>query len=218
MFKLVTKNISKTFSNNTLFKNLDFELTQGDFLLIHGPNGSGKSTLLKTLIGIITKDTGSQNIESEDLKSSLGYISTNHNSFFNRLTVHENLLFFLRMRGYETKECIEMIRLTLNEFKINSEILNKKYMHLSSGERKKVSVLRCFSHNPTLLILDEPMSGLDYENKKILLKKISNMMLNKNKIFIVVSHNINLYKNLFTHKLEMKLNSSKLHINKVKLT
>ena len=100
--------------------------------------------MLKTLIGIVAKDTGTQNIENEDLKSSLGYISTNHNSFFNRLNVYENLLFFLKMRGYESKQCNEMIRLALNEFKIDSEILNKKYMHLSSGERKKVSVIVVF--------------------------------------------------------------------------
>ena len=217
MFKLITKNISKTFSKKILFKSLDFELTQGDFLLIHGPNGSGKSTLLKTLIGIVAKDTGTQNIENEDLKSSLGYISTNHNSFFNRLNVYENLLFFLKMRGYESKQCNEMIRLALNEFKIDSEILNKKYMHLSSGERKKVSVIRCFSHNPDLFILDEPMSGLDHENKKILLKKISEMVLNKNKIFIVVSHNINLYQHLFTHELEMNVNSENYLIKKAKI-
>ena len=217
MFKLITKNISKTFSKKILFKSLDFELTQGDFLLIHGPNGSGKSTLLKTLIGIVAKDTGTQNIENEDLKSSLGYISTNHNSFFNRLNVYENLLFFLKMRGYESKQCNEMIRLALNEFKIDSEILNKKFMHLSSGERKKVSVIRCFSHNPDLFILDEPMSGLDHENKKILLKKISEMVLNKNKIFIVVSHNINLYQHLFTHELEMNVNSENYLIKKAKI-
>ena len=110
-----------------------------------------------------------------------------------------------------------MIRLALNEFKIDSEILNKKYMHLSSGERKKVSVIRCFSHNPDLFILDEPMSGLDHENKKILLKKISEMVLNKNKIFIVVSHNINLYQHLFTHELEMNVNSENYLIKKVKI-
>ena len=67
-----------------------------------------------------------------------------------------------------------------------------------------------------MFILDEPMSGLDHENKNII-KKISEMVLNKNKIFIVVSHNINLYQHLFTHELEMNVNSENYLIKKAKI-
>ena len=76
------KNISKSFSTIKLFSNLNINLKKGSFLVVHGRNGVGKSTLLKTLIGIISSDTGTQDYLSDRFKNlSIGYVSGNTNSF-----------------------------------------------------------------------------------------------------------------------------------------
>ena len=149
--KLINKNDPcKTYPNHLakkLFSDLDIYLTNGNFLVVHGKNGVGKSTLLKTLIGVITSNTGSQDYLSERFKNlCIGYVSSNVNSFFNRLSVMENLIFFLMMRGFNKDQSTKKIRDVSIELQIDASILDQKYMFLSSGERKKVSIIRCFAH------------------------------------------------------------------------
>jgi ABC-type multidrug transport system ATPase subunit len=198
------KNISKSFGSKKLFSNLNIQLEKGSFLLVHGSNGAGKSTLLKTLIGVISSDTGTQDYLSNlprDL--SLGYVSTNTNSFFNRLSVLDNLTFFLQMRGLNKEQSIKKIKDIFKELQIHTSMLDQKYMFLSSGERKKVLLIRCFAHQPYLIVMDEPMSGLDKQFKIFFLKYLSKICKDKNNILIIVSHNIDLYDGLYTHELEM---------------
>jgi len=203
------KNISKSFGSKKLFSNLNIQLEKGSFLLVHGSNGAGKSTLLKTLIGVISSDTGTQDYLSNlprDL--SLGYVSTNTNSFFNRLSVLDNLTFFLQMRGFDKEQSIKKIKDIFKELQIHTSLLDQKYMFLSSGERKKILLIRCFAHEPYLIVMDEPMSGLDKQFKKLFLKYLSKICKNKNNILIIVSHNIDLYDGLYTHELEMDNHSN----------
>lgn len=199
------KNISKSFGSKKLFRNLNIFLNNGDFLLIHGKNGIGKSTLLKTLIGTISSDTGAQEYLSRKFTDlSIGYSSANTNSFFNRLSVKENLNFFLQMRGLSKEKSIKKIENICNELQININILDQKYMFLSSGERKKVSIIRCFVHKPYFILMDEPLSGLDQCFKKHFLRYLSNIHDTKKYILVIVSHNIDEYKNLYTHELKLE--------------
>jgi ABC-type multidrug transport system ATPase subunit len=198
------KNISKSFGKQRLFSNLNICLEKGSFLIVHGSNGAGKSTLLKTLIRVISSDTGTQDYLSNLSRDlSLGYVSTNTNSFFNRLSVLDNLTFFLQMRGFNKEQSIKKIKDIFKELQIHTGMLDQKYMFLSSGERKKVLLIRCFAHQPYLIVMDEPMSSLDKQFKELFLRYLSNICKNKNHILIIVSHNIDLYKDLYTHELDM---------------
>jgi len=198
------KNISKSFGSKKLFSDLDINLKKGNFLIIHGRNGVGKSTLLKTLIGVISSDSGTQDYLSNQSRNlSLGYVSTNASSFFNRLSVMENLTFFLQMRGFDKEQSIKKIRDTFKQLQIDSSMMDQKYMFLSSGERKKVSLIRCFAHEPYVIVMDEPLSGLDKQFKKLFLIYLSNICKKNNNILILVSHNVDFYEGLYTHELEM---------------
>jgi ABC-type multidrug transport system ATPase subunit len=198
------KNISKSFSTKKLFSNLNIYLEKGSFLIVHGRNGIGKSTLLKTLIGVISSDTGTQNYLSNRFETlTLGYASANINSFFNRLSVIENLTFFLQMRGFSKAQSIKKIKDIFLELQIDVSMLHQKYMYLSSGERKKILLIRCLVHEPYLMVMDEPMSGLDKHFKELFLRYLSKICKDKNNILIIVSHNIDLYDGLYTHELEM---------------
>ena len=157
---ILDENFSKSFKDIKLFKDINLCIKKGDVLLIHGDNGVGKSTLLKIIVGIIDNDNKYNQYEPKDCKYEIGYSSSNNNSFFNRLTAKENLVFFMMLRGLSRKVAIKNIEKLVNKFEINKNILNKKYMLLSSGQ-KQISILRCLGHSPQLAILDEPFDNID---------------------------------------------------------
>ena len=199
--KLEAKNISKSFNGNFLFKDLSIDLTIGDFMLINGDNGVGKSTLIKVLLGLIKSDSGLQNyLLNNSFKSSSGYISSNLNSFFNRLTVEQNLNFFLNMRGFKSAVVLHEI---MDELSINKNLLKKDYMYLSSGERKKVSILRALSHKPSILFMDEPFNYLDARFKSNLLDYISNRIRSNKLLIVAASHEIDLFEGIYNHNLRL---------------
>ena len=198
--KLEAENLSKSFNGNCLFKDLSINLTIGDFMLINGDNGVGKSTLLKVLLGLIKSDTGLQNyLLNNNFKRSSGYISSNLNSFFNRLTVEQNLNFFLNMRGISE----DVLHEVMNELSINKNILKKDYMYLSSGERKKILILRALSHKPSILFMDEPFNYLDAKFKSNLLDYISNRIRSNKLLIVAASHEIDLFEGIYNHNLEL---------------
>ena len=127
----------------------------------------------------------------------------------------ENLIFFLQMRGFDKDKSINKINDIANKMHIEKSLLDQKYMFLSSGERKKISLIRCFAHEPDLIIMDEPMSGLDGHFKELFLKYLLQICKKKDRILIIVSHNVDLYKDLYTHMLEMG-NHSDLQIKIMK--
>ena len=104
-------------------------------MLINGDNGVGKSTLIKVLLGLIKSDSGLQiYLLNNSFKSSSGYISSNLNSFFNRLTVEQNLNFFLNMRGFKSAVVLHEI---MDELSINKNLLKKDYMFYHQAREKK---------------------------------------------------------------------------------
>ena len=212
--KIVASNISKTFQGKCLFNDLSLSLSSGDFMMINGDNGVGKSTLIKVLIGLIKSDSGSQSyLHSDNFMHSLGYISSNLNSFYNRLTVEQNLNFFIKMRGLSNDLYLHQI---MDEFSLNKDILKKKYMHLSSGERKKVSILRAFVHKPSIIFMDEPLNYLDKKFKYNFIDFISKKLRNDNLILITASHEINSFEGMYNFKIELKGSGKHLSIqNKI---
>ena len=214
MKELFAEKISKSFSGKILFKDLTIKLNYGNLLLIHGPNGVGKSTLLKVILGVISADSGRQEyLKDNNFRNIVGYASSNPNSFFNRLSVMDNLLFFLTIRGFSKNDSINMISQFLEKLNIDPESLKKEYMYLSLGDRKKISLLRSLVHDPKIILFDEPMSSLDAKSQKSFKKYIAELSSLRNKIVIIVTHNINSYEDIYTHSLEMQENES-LEIHK----
>ena len=184
-------NLSKKFDENILFSDINLNLNPGDFLLLKGDNGVGKTSLLKVLIGLLSSDSGKQEYLSDKrFKSNIGYFSSNFNSFFNRLSVLQNITFFLEMRGYKKEKINESISFLFKELGVEKKLLNKKYMHLSSGEKKIVSLIRCFAHNPKFIFMDEPLISLDYKIRQNLINFLRNKVMTKEVILIIISHDI----------------------------
>ncbi len=210
---LIVEDLSKSFEDKRVLKKINFDLNESEILFLLGKNGVGKSTLIKIIAGIILKDSGKIQLINKNLRDNIGYISSNDRSFFFRLTAFENLKYFSMMRNISAVEAEHEINRLANALALNESRLHKKVMELSSGEKKKVAIIRAFIHNPELLLLDEPTESLDASSReyfyKLLEEKISS---NKIKACIFTTHQIQECLNLGSKCLILGESSSKMII------
>ena len=154
---------SKEFSKN-IFEDLNFEINQGDFIKILGPNGSGKSTFLKLIKKLILPDKGRISYNEKIKNSDIALVTQNQRSFFLNLTVKQNLLFFCSLNSKKSLNLETKIKDKLRIFDLSEKFDTDMYA-LSSGELKKVSIIRALLKAPKLLLLDEVTSNLEEKNR-----------------------------------------------------
>jgi ABC-2 type transport system ATP-binding protein len=156
------KNISKSYGNQKALDNISFSVNKGEIVGFLGPNGAGKSTLMKILTTYINADEGSALVNGHDVNNqqkavqlSIGYLPE-HNPLYLDLYVREYLAFNADVYKVEKSRIEEVIQLT----GLSSES-HKKIGQLSKGYRQRVGLANALLHNPDVLILDEPTTGLD---------------------------------------------------------
>ena len=195
------KNISKYFyddSWSSLFTGkrnkkialeaLSFDINQNDCIGILGKNGSGKSTLLRLIGNILTPDEGTITINNKEIDTS--YISGNERSFFWRLTVFENLEFFSKIYGRSDKKIKKDVENILNKLGL-SQFINTKFMSLSSGFKKRVSIARALIKDPDIFLFDEITASLDKTSKNRIIATINGLRTRgKNKVIMWATHDI----------------------------
>jgi ABC-2 type transport system ATP-binding protein len=156
------KNISKIYGDQKALDNISFSVKNGEIVGFLGPNGAGKSTLMKILTTYITADEGGASVNGLDVISSkkevqriVGYLPE-HNPLYLDLYVREYLAFNADVYKIDKSRIQEVIELT----GLTPES-NKKIGQLSKGYRQRVGLATALLHNPDVLILDEPTTGLD---------------------------------------------------------
>jgi ABC-2 type transport system ATP-binding protein len=156
------KNISKSYGTQKALDNISFSVNKGEIVGFLGPNGAGKSTLMKILTTYINADEGSALVNGHDVNNqqkavqlSIGYLPE-HNPLYLDLYVREYLTFNADVYKVEKSRIEEVIQLT----GLSSES-HKKIGQLSKGYRQRVGLANALLHNPDVLILDEPTTGLD---------------------------------------------------------
>tara|TARA_B100000941_G_scaffold112081_1_gene78682 strand:- start:752 stop:1327 length:576 start_codon:yes stop_codon:yes gene_type:complete len=175
MVSVIAENISYKVNENKLFHNLSFSLNNGESLHIKGPNGSGKSTLIRIILGITNPTKGLITINSTRDICYLGH----KNALKNYLSLDDNIL----LMDFDNHPCLKKY----------IEILDlKRYLdvnvaNLSYGQQKKLGLLRLFLNSSDLIILDEPLVGLDKETQIILTDFLTDQ-LKENKTLIFTSH------------------------------
>lgn len=193
MEKLIEcKSITKTFGNIKALNELDFNLYDGDIYGLVGANGAGKSTLLKILAGHIKESSGEVIILSENgdnhnkVREEIGFLVENP-GFYSYMTGKKNLKYQCDLKGINYDSEIEDLA---KEFKIDNA-LNKKVKGYSTGMRQRLGLVASMINRPKILILDEPINGLDptgiIELRNFILK------INKewNTTIIISSHILN---------------------------
>jgi ABC-2 type transport system ATP-binding protein len=160
--QLHLENVSKSYGDQVILKNLTLRLKKGEIIGFLGPNGAGKTTLMKILTGYLTQWEGSVRFETHDLKKDpqsvqrqLGYLPEN-NPLYGDMYVKEYLLFVGGLYGLKAMPIEEIAA------KVGLEQhLDKKITTLSKGYKQRVGLAAALLHDPQLLILDEPTTGLD---------------------------------------------------------
>ncbi|MBI4124817.1 MAG: ABC transporter ATP-binding protein [Deltaproteobacteria bacterium] len=194
------KNLTKTFHRKcrqiAALKQIDFQVSRGETVVLMGPNGAGKTTLLKILATLILPNNGSANVfglncakEERQVKKKIGFLSSDDRNCFWRLTGRQNLDFFAGLFGLSGKER----RRKIGEFQelFDLSFLDQRVGEYSTGMKKRLSLARCLMHNPDLLLLDEPTKGLDSKTSDRLNHYLKEELSKKNgKTMMVVTHHL----------------------------
>ena len=171
--------IEKKFGNTLLFRNISFNLVEGDSFYITGPNGSGKSTLLQILAGIQKPSSGniiylSNNtvVERDDYKSFYGFTGPQVNPY-DMLTAIENLRFTSSKKADE-----QIMNRYLEKFGLYKH-RSKPVKYYSSGMKQRLRLIHSLINDPEILMLDEPCSNLDTNGRDILYRILEEIKINK---------------------------------------
>ncbi|MBT1279724.1 ABC transporter ATP-binding protein [Thermoanaerobacter sp. CM-CNRG TB177] len=189
------KNLCKGFAKNVIiFENLSIEMPKNKIIGLIGPNGSGKTTFIKLLSGMILPDSGEilvdgLNVQKEFLavKRIIGIMpDTNRNLYWN-LSGYKNIEYFAILKGlYNKRERNKIIEELISELNMESFVY-KKVESYSKGMKQRLMFLIALLGSPKLLLLDEPLNGLDFENS-LLIKDIILKFVKKGLSVIISSH------------------------------
>ena len=159
---ITVNNISKHFGSQKALNEVSFEISRGEIVGFLGPNGAGKSTLMKILTGYLQADGGSAEVsgfslekQTAEIQKRIGYLPE-HNPLYTEMFVREYLRFNASVYKIDKERVEEVIKLT----GLTPEA-NKKIEQLSKGYRQRVGLAAALLHDPEVLILDEPTTGLD---------------------------------------------------------
>ncbi|HQU60170.1 MAG TPA: ATP-binding cassette domain-containing protein [Saprospiraceae bacterium] len=163
-------NIVKTYDKNIAVDGVSFEVPRGSIFGLLGPNGAGKTSLIRIITTITRADSGTVYLDGEKLGGShpeqIGYMPEER-GLYRKMKVGEHLTYLARLKGLSAPLAREKIDYWLGKFEI-SDWWNKKVEELSKGMQQKIQFIATVVHQPKLLILDEPFSGLDPVNTNLL--------------------------------------------------
>ena len=174
---LELKNVSKSFVGKKAVDNISFSLKEPGVYGLLGTNGAGKTTTIRMLLGIIKKDSGEITWKGKpvDRKSvNFGYLPEER-GLYPKTKIFDQLMYFAELKGMQKEESIESINKWAKELKVE-EYLQMPVEKLSKGNQQKIQFMIAIIHNPELVVLDEPFSGLDPVNTEILKNIIINLI------------------------------------------
>lgn len=186
---LTISNLGKNYHDErTEIKAVDdisFEVNKGEFISIVGPSGCGKSTILSILSGLEKKSSGNI-IFDKDV--TISYMLQN-DSLFSWRTILDNCLIGLEITNTLNEESKSKVISLLKTYGL-SEFINKYPNSLSGGMRQRVALIRTLATNPDILLLDEPLSALDYQSRLAISDDIYKIIKKEGKTAIMVTHDI----------------------------
>lgn len=198
--------------NETIINQASFSIESGSFTFITGASGSGKSTLLKSLYGALKPKQGSlivggaqiNNISTKKLnflRKHIGIVFQDY-KLVKEWTIEKNVMLPLIIGGYEKSVSEQQVHKLLNHVKLNHQ--SGKYpLELSGGEQQRVAMARALSHNPILILADEPTGNLDEYSSELIWNLLEGANTQLKTTIIVVTHHI---------PETMKINYKHLHI------
>ena len=204
MLDVQLKDITFTYKEgDSVFQNFNLELEKGAFHFIVGANGSGKSTLLNLILGGLQPNKGEvlhqgQHRNHRQLTSLIGYIPQDQ-SLDPEMSISDILDFIGSCHGLKKKEVPERKAIVLEALDI-TDLQSKRIKFLSGGQRQKVNIAIGLIHDPEIILLDEPFTGLDYYTSIRILTALQNM----DKTIICVTHDLDIAEKYATDVIILK--------------
>lgn len=185
---LKLENVSKKFVGKQAVDNISFEVDKPSVFGLLGTNGAGKTTTIRMLLGIIKKDTGeiTWNGKKVERKSvNFGYLPEER-GVYPKTKIYDQLMYFAKLKGMSQKKADEAIKKWAKVLKVE-EYIPMPAEKLSKGNQQKIQFMTAIIHDPELIVLDEPFSGLDPVNSEIL-KNVIIDLVKDGKYIIMSSH------------------------------
>jgi len=192
--------LSKRYTNTIALDNVGFTIPQGSVFGFLGPNGAGKTTLIRIIAGIILPDSGQVSMNGQALNKlsvkRIGYLPEER-GLYKKMAVGEQAVYLAVLKGLSAKEAEKKLKLWFKKLNI-SDWWDKKVETLSKGMQQKIQFIISAIHQPDILILDEPFTGLDPINREVLGNEI--LELNKLGMTIILStHDMNSVEQFCNH-------------------
>ena len=185
---LILENVSKTFVEKKAVEGISFSLNKPGVFGLLGTNGAGKTTTIRMLLGIIKKDSGeiTWNGKKVDRKSvNFGYLPEER-GVYPKVKIYDQLMYFAELKGMKKQEADIAIKDWAKKLKVE-EYMQMPAEKLSKGNQQKIQFMTAVIHNPELVVLDEPFSGLDPVNTE-LLKNIIIDLVKEGRYVIMSAH------------------------------
>ena len=193
---LVIRSISKTYDNRKVVNEVSLELQKGEAVGLLGPNGAGKTTCFYMIAGLTNSDEGDIMLDHSKInhlpmhiraRNGIGYLPQ-ESSIFRGLTVEQNILSVLEIQKFTKNQKFQILEELMSEFDIG-KIRNSYGATLSGGERRRTEIARALATNPSYILLDEPLAGIDpiaIDDVKNLIHKLKS----KNIGVLITDHNV----------------------------
>tara|TARA_B100001248_G_C27356392_1_gene444053 strand:- start:167 stop:1003 length:837 start_codon:yes stop_codon:yes gene_type:complete len=197
---LQVSNLSVIRSGTEVISDIDFSIKPGEFVGIVGPNGGGKTTLILTILGILRQQTGTINIydnqhDESFTKTQIGWVPQAATNLPNnlRITVKE----FIRLGSLNLWTCLLPMS-KANKARVDEIIdtigltnyANTRLSSLSGGQRQRAAIGKALASNANLLLMDEPMVGVDIESRNSLMSLLRKLCDQQNKTIVMISHDL----------------------------
>jgi thiamine transport system ATP-binding protein len=184
--------VSIIYDSSQLFANLSLTIKHHEIVALTGPSGSGKTTLLRCIAGLESISTGSIHLNGQDITDQPAHLRNigmvfQDNQLFPHLTVGQNVAYSLKIRRTPKKITDQKVREVLSLVGLN-HLIDRTVTNLSGGEAKRVAVARALIAEPQVLLLDEPLTGLDIELHGRLLEDLGKLLRTRGTTVLHVTH------------------------------
>ena len=192
---LELKNIGYSYHNlhgeTKALEDISFGVSEGEFIAIVGPSGCGKSTLLSIIAGLLTPEQGTILVNNPDGSShypKIGYM-LQRDHLFDWRTVYRNVILGLEIHRQLTPDRLQNVDRLLEEYGLD-KFRDKRPSELSGGMKQRAALIRTLALEPSLLLLDEPFSALDYQTRLMVSEDICRLIRAEGKTMIIITHDL----------------------------
>ena len=195
---LKIENVSKSYGDKKVVDNISLEINKPGVFGLLGTNGAGKTTTIRMLLGILKKDEGKITWNGKQVARkhvNFGYLPEER-GIYPKTKIYEQLMYFAKLKGMNTKDADKSIRFWMKKLDIE-QYMDMTAEKLSKGNQQKVQFITAIVHNPELVVLDEPFSGLDPVNTE-LLRSVIIELVEQGKYIIMSAHQMSVVEEFCT--------------------